>query len=157
MKLATREDVEVPVAAVFETLRDYDWFERAAMRRGAEVTRGGTAARPEWTVAFMFRGQRRVLTLREGAIEAPRRLVFSGVGNLFEGDMTIDLVELARRRTRIAIALEVRPLTLPARILLRSAQLARARIVRRMQSRTVQLAEVVTERWRAAQAAKTAQ
>ena len=37
MKLATREDIDAPIEAVFEQLSDFDGFERAALRRGAEV------------------------------------------------------------------------------------------------------------------------
>jgi hypothetical protein len=107
------------------------------------VRRGGSPIRPEWTVAFDFRGKRRKLTIHQAVAEPPARLVFRGGGKLFEGDVTIDLVALARRRTRIVLALEVRPLTLPARILLQTAQLARGRMVRRLQARMTELARHV--------------
>jgi carbon monoxide dehydrogenase subunit G len=140
MQLTAREDVEAPAAAVFAALQDYESFERAAVRRGAEVRRGGSPIRPEWTIAFDFRGKRRKLTVYQAVAEPPTRLVLRGGGKLFEGDMTIELVALARRRTRVALSLDIRPLTLPARILLQSAQLARGRIVRRLQARMTELA-----------------
>lgn len=148
MKLSTREDVAAPVAFVFATLHDYETFERAALRRGAEVQRTGTPTRPEWSIGFTFRGRPRRLTVREVSAEPPVRLTFYGIGKLFQGDLRIDLVELGRMRTRIALTVEVRPLTLPARILLQSAQLARGRILRGMQKRTVELAQHVEAQWR---------
>lgn len=153
MRFSVREDVAAPAAFVFDVLRDYEAFERAAMRRGASVVRGGPAGRPEWTIGFVFRGKSRQIVLRQTAAEPPARLAFAGSGRLFEGDMRIDLVDLGRSRTRIALALEVRPLTLPARILLQSAQLARGRIMRRLQSRASELGQFVEARWQAARGA----
>ncbi len=150
MRFNVREDVAAPAAFVFDVLRDYETFERAAMRRGATVVRGGPAGRPEWTIGFAFRGKPRQVLLRQTAAEPPARLTFGATGRMFEGDIRIDLVDLGRTRTRIALALEVRPLTLPARILLQSAQLARGRILRRLQSRASELGQLVEERWRAA-------
>ena len=41
MKLATREDIDAPIEAVFRELSDFDSFERAILRRGAEVESDG--------------------------------------------------------------------------------------------------------------------
>ena len=150
MKITAKEDVRAPVEAVYAVLNDSEAFERAALRRGAEVQRGGSAARPEWIVAFDFRGKRRQITIHQTVDEPPLRLEFAGIGKLFQGEMRIELVALARKRTRIAVSLDVRPLTLPARILLQSAQLARGRILRRFQGRIVELARFVEERTGAA-------
>jgi hypothetical protein len=150
MKITAREDVRAPVEAVYAVLNDSESFERAALRRGAEVRRGGSPARPEWTVAFDFRGKRRQIAIRRTLEEPPLRLAFAGIGTLFQGEMRIDLVALAPKRTRIAVSLDVRPLTLPARILLQSARLARGRILRRFQGSVGALARFVEERCGAA-------
>ncbi len=147
MKITAREDVEVPILPVFSALTEYDFFERAALRRGAEVTRGGRPDRPEWTVAFPFRGKRRVLRLWEEGIEAPTQLLFAGVGTLFQGSLHVDLVELGKRRTRIMMTTEVKARTLGARLVLQSAALARTRINRRYQGALADLAARIEKDW----------
>ena len=39
MKLASKKDVEAPIAQVWAALTDFETWERAAMRRGVEVAR----------------------------------------------------------------------------------------------------------------------
>ena len=56
MKFSTKEDIDAPIDAVFEMLCEFDQFERAAMRRGAEVQRVDQLAEPGvgmlWEAAF---------------------------------------------------------------------------------------------------------
>ena len=42
MKLSSRYDVEAPITQVFAELVNIDQWERAAMRRGADITRTDT-------------------------------------------------------------------------------------------------------------------
>jgi carbon monoxide dehydrogenase subunit G len=150
MKLSTRDDIEAPIAFVFEHLTDFEAWERAALRRGAEVQRTDRLAAPgpglSWEVAFDFRGRRRELDLRLDRMEPPVRLVFSGVGPNSEGTLDIELIELAARRTRVAVRLEVKPRTLVARLFLQSLKLAKARVEGRFKSRVAQLAAEIADR-----------
>ena len=39
MKLNVRQDIDLPIARVFARLSDFDGWQKAALRRGAEVAR----------------------------------------------------------------------------------------------------------------------
>lgn len=148
MKLNAREDIEAPIAAVWAILTDYDIFERAAMRRGAEVARADVAGTPVWRVVFTFRGRRREVDLRVDRAEPNRLLALSGGGKALEGEAQLELMELGPRRTRLSLSTTVRPKTLAARLFLQTLKLARARVVRRYRSRAAQLATMIEARSR---------
>ncbi|PZR00804.1 MAG: hypothetical protein DI533_09840 [Cereibacter sphaeroides] len=150
MKFAGREDIEAPIAAVFAALSDFDGWERAALRRGAEVQRTDALTRPgrgmAWNVGFVFRGKPRRASLRLQELDPPGRLVVSGNGANLDGRMICDLIEMSPRRTRIEVQLEVKPLTIGARLFVQSIRLARARTERRFRARLAQLAADIEHR-----------
>ena len=67
MQFSTKEDIEAPIAEVFDMLYEFESFERAAMRRGAEVRRVDDLAAPGvgmmWQAVFDLRGKRREVEL----------------------------------------------------------------------------------------------
>lgn len=152
MKLMRNEDVEAPIAFVYARLSDFDHWERAALRRGAEVTRLDTLAVPgpgmTWHLGFDFRGRRRVVDLRLVTMEPSQTLTFAGQGASMSGNGLLDLVEMGPKRTRIAITLEVEARTLAARLLLQSLKLASGKINRTFETRTRQLAADLESRFR---------
>ena len=152
MKLIRNEDVEAPIAFVYAALSNFDHWERAALRRGAEVTRLDTLALPGpgmiWNVGFDFRGRRRVVDLRLTTLDPVQRLAFTGQGTSMTGTALLDLVEMGPKRTRIAITVEVEARTLAARLLLQSLKFASAKVNRSFQARTTQLANDLENRFR---------
>jgi carbon monoxide dehydrogenase subunit G len=146
VKFNAREDIEAPITEVYAVLTDYAAFERAALRRGAEVTRADKGGRPAWQVSFRFRGKRREVAIVEDSRQPPSSLAFSGRGKLVEGTMTVDLMELGPRRTRMTVTTDVRPLTLAARLFLQSLKLARSRVTKRYQTRMAQFATLIEAR-----------
>ncbi len=148
MKFNAREDLEAPIAKVWAAVTDFGSFELAALRRGIEVSRQPDAGMPSWDTAFSFKGKRRVLELRVDREEAPGLLVLTGEGSLVSGVMTIELVELGPRRTRMTVSTELRPLTLAARLFLHSMKLARGRAAKRYQNGVARLAAMVEARTR---------
>lgn len=131
MNLSTREDIEAPVDYVFTALSDFGDFERAALRRGAEVTRtddlGAIGPGAAWRAQFEMRGKPRRLDVTLSEFVQPRRMRFDGMSKNVEGELVYELHELSPRRTRVLVKLEMRPLSLPARIALQSLRLAKKR------------------------------
>jgi hypothetical protein len=146
MKLTSREDIEAAIDAVHEVLMDFDHFERAALRRGAEVTRNEINGKPVWETSFTFRQKLRRATVVLERHDPPSSLMFTFVAQRFEGEVLVDLVTLGPRRTRMNTTLELRPKNLAARLLLHSLKLARGRILRRYRKRIGQLVHAIEER-----------
>lgn len=139
MRFGAREDIELPAEAVFAALSDFERFERAALRRGAEVLPAGRP-RPDgtgrgWIVSFRYRGRKRELVSEVTRNEPPRKLWFDGrIGGL-DGRLALDLVALSPRRTRLSVELEILPRTLSARLLIQSLRLAKGRLNARFRKR----------------------
>ena len=155
MKLTSRQDIEAPVAFVFDALKDFDAWERAALRRGAEVARTDSLRNIvpglSWMIKFAYRGRQRRLALRLTNLEQPTLLGFSGVGASLDGQAGIDLMELASRRTRLSVTLDIRPRTIGARLVLQSMRVAKTRLNRRFADRVGQLCMEIETRYRQSQ------
>lgn len=145
MRFTTREDIELPIGEVFAALSDFERFEREALRRGAEVETGDDPGR-SWTVRFRHRGRNRELVTRIETFDRPRRLATLGRIGGFEGRLGLDLTELAPRRTRLRVDLEVMPRSLTARLMLQSLKLAKSSLTARFRSRVRAFARQLEER-----------
>lgn len=146
MKFTAREDIEAPIQDVWAVITDFDMFETAAMRRGAQVQRQDREGVPMWNAVFAFRGKERKINIRLVQAEAPTQLGFAALGKALEGDVVIDLVELGPQRTRLAVASEMRPRTLAARLFMQSLKLARGRLTKRYQEGIAQLSNMIEAR-----------
>jgi hypothetical protein len=135
MQFSSREDIDAPIGEVFAMLSDVDSFERSAIRRGIDVTRvGDRAAVGEgmaWTARFMMRGKPREAHVTLARFEAPQMMRFDTVSQGLEGHLTVDLVALSPRRTRLGVILNLKPNTLSARLLVQSLKLARGNLSKR--------------------------
>ncbi len=151
MEFTTKEDVEAPIAFVFAQLTDFAAFERQALRRGAEVRRRDSMARPGvgsiWDIAFKFRGKDRQLRAEITAFDLPNSYrVFSTSAGL-EGGLTVDLVPLSRERTRLTVTVAVEPRSIGARLLVQSLRLARGNLNKRLAARVAEYALQVQDRY----------
>ena len=155
MKLATKYDVEAPAAFVFAQLTDFDGWERAAMRRGADVTRMDTLRSigpgAAWQAQFNYRSKDRRLTIALDDIAPIGRLALTGKSAPADGSLAIEILDLGAKRTRVEVKLEVKPNTLTARIYVQSLRLARARVERNFSQRVAQLAVEIEDRFRGSQ------
>jgi len=150
MKFSAREDVAAEVEKVFAALNDFDGFERQAMRRGAEVqrvdplTQIGVGMR--WKVFFKMRGRRRELDIELTRYDAPNEMVFDINSAGINGTFSVELLALSRNRTRMALALELVPLTLSTRLFIQSLKLAKTSLTKRFKLRVADYAKGLEER-----------
>ncbi|WP_103332341.1 SRPBCC family protein [Pseudotabrizicola formosa] len=153
MHFSSRTDIEAPIDFVYAALSDFDAWERAAMRRGAEVARTdklrAAGVGMGWHVAFRFRGKDRAVDIRLTGQVPEAKLTFAGKGRMLEGDMSVDLVSLSPKRTRMVLHTDIRPLTLAARLLLQSVKLAKGRVQTRLNTRMEQLSVELQARFAA--------
>lgn len=152
MRFTAKQDIEAPTAFVFKCLSDFDMWERAAMRRGAEVERTDglsvAGVGMSWKSRFTYRGRQRLLDLHLTRFEPTAHLGFSGQATAVEGTASVDLMEMSARRTRIHVVAEVTPRSLAARLFLQSLRLARARVDRKFEQRVAQMAADIELRFR---------
>jgi hypothetical protein len=113
MKFSTKEDVEAPIDFVFDEVSDFQSFERAALRRGAEVQRVDTLSSPgpglAWDAQFRFRGRRREITIEVTDFDKPHNIACAFESQLFAGALVVDLVALSRNRTRLSVEINFSP------------------------------------------------
>ncbi len=150
MKITSKTDIEAPLVVVFAALSDFEAWERAAMRRGADVSRTDKMRTPApgltWALRFGYRGKDRQFDLKLITLDPAGKLGFSGAGRTLEGGMILDLVGLAPNRTRLVLGVETRALTLGARLLLQTLKLRRATVENKLNQRLVQLARDIEMR-----------
>ena len=155
MKLAAKYDIAAPAAFVFAQLADFAGWERAAMRHGADVMRTDTQQTVgpgmTWDTQFRYRNKDRRLTIRLDAISPVNSMALTSKSAPVDGMLHIDVLDLAAKRCRIELRLEVRPKTIAARIYVQSLRLVRSRVERGFAQRVAQLAAEIEDRFRRGQ------
>ncbi len=150
MKFSTKEDIDAPIDAVFDMLCDFEMFERAAMRRGAEVQRTDTKIAPGigmgWRGTFNLRGKRRQVDIEMITFDKPNEMVFECSSQGLLTLLTTELVALSKNRTRIMMSVEVKPLNLSARLLVQSLKLAKTSLTKKYKLRAADFVKSMEER-----------
>ncbi|MDX1780113.1 MAG: SRPBCC family protein [Thalassovita sp.] len=152
MEFVSKEDIDAPIQNVFDLLSDFDGFERAALRRGAEVQRIDDLEQigpgMAWDIGFMMRGKPRDLRLTLTEYDPPHGMVFSGGDKGLEGTVSVELVALSRTRTRMALRITLAATNLPARLMLQSLKLGKTKLQSRFHLRMADFATELEERYR---------
>ncbi|MEL7254637.1 MAG: SRPBCC family protein [Pseudomonadota bacterium] len=152
MKFQIKHDIEAPIDFVFEQMTDFKGFERAAMRRGAEVTRvqegedGGLGA--AWDATFKLRGKEREVQIEITEFDRPNRVIVSSRAPSMGGAMVVDLITLSRNRTRVDTTIELAPKNLTSKLLVQSLKLARKNVSDRLNERLASYAIEVEARYK---------
>ncbi|MEL7301834.1 MAG: SRPBCC family protein [Pseudomonadota bacterium] len=138
MKLSSREDVALPIAAMFRAVSDFEVFERRVLRRGADISRTDPESGPgkgsTWEARFQFRGRERDLTARVTEFDAPSLIGVTSISGGLKGDFTVSLVALTPRKTRMIVGLDLTPNNLSARLFVQSLKLAKSTISKRFET-----------------------
>lgn len=144
MKFSAREDIDAPIESVFEAVSDFDAFERRMLRRGVDIVRDDVAPLDQvgvcWKAKFSWRGRMydvdaELVTLNpgEGYCIESRSSGIECLGN-------VELVALSKTRTRMFVSLDLKPVTLSARLLVQSLRLAKSNLSRRFKVRVHEFA-----------------
>lgn len=153
MIFTTREDVEAPIDQVFDMICDFESYERAAMRRGAEVQRTDNLTAPGigmcWCAAFDMRGKRRDIDIEMKGFDSPNKIEVLSTSTGFEGIAQVDLIALSRTRTRVSVEFEIEATSLSARLLLQSLKLAKTSLTKRFKLRAALYAKGLEDRYKA--------
>ena len=100
MKLASKENIEVPIEQVFDMLIDFDRHERSAMRRGADVLRtdklGEAGVGVAWDISFDFRGKARKLALEVIEFDQPYEMTLQAKMQGLDSTINLQLVALSK-------------------------------------------------------------
>lgn len=145
MIFVTTEDIQAPVEMVYRSVSDFDNFERSALRRGLEVRpmdqNALAGAVRGWNVGFQYRGKKRESEARLVDVVPEQGFSIKGNSSGIHGDMTVDLVALSKKRTRLKVTMEMSAKTLSSRLLLQSMKLAKTKLSQRFEKRVSILAQ----------------
>lgn len=136
MKLTAKTDLEAPAAFVHAQLCDHPAWEREATRKGADVERLAdrprTGAGAAWRITGPFQGKVRTIVLTLDRIEPDSLLCYSFDGQMTQGAAELEVSALSARRSRLRVALEVKPKTLAGRVFFGTLRLAKGRLQARL-------------------------
>lgn len=150
MKFSTNEDIEAPIEQVFAAVSDLAFYERTAIRRGAEIMRTTAHEVPaigmKWKARFMFRNRMRDVAIEMTELDPPQAMSFESQSGGLSSMLDIELVPLARSRTRLKVGFELKPLNLPARLMIQSLKLAKGNLQKRFKKRVSDFAKELGNR-----------
>ncbi len=159
MKLSAKYEIEAPADFVYRELADFAAWERMALRRGAEVTRLDNQATVgpgmEWLISFALRGKRRKLGVRVMVAKPISHLGIAVGSALADGDIEIDLLDIAAARTRVGVQTTVKPKSLAARVYIQALRLTRKKVEATYSQRIAHLAVEIEDRYRSARSRET--
>lgn len=150
MQFSSKEDIDAPIEQVFAMLSEFESFERSAIRRGIEVIRTDSNETPmagcRWNAKFKMRGKMRDLDLDLVSYDSPTSMRFESTSHGLAGTLTLDLMALSPRRTRMSVSLDLNPKTLTARLLVQSLKLAKSSLTKRFKLKVAVYAKNMEER-----------
>ena len=137
MEFSTKTDIEAPAEYVFDCLSDFQSFEKAALRRGADVQRVDDNAElglgAQWRAEFSFRDKAREVMVELIEYQSPELATYKATGQGIEATMRIELIPMSKDLTRMTATVSMEAKSLSARLLLQSLKLAKGQIGKRFE------------------------
>ena len=150
MKLDSAQEIDLPIARVFDEITDFPRIERGAAGWGADLRRiddlCGPCAGMSWQARITLRGRVRDLSVRLLEHTPPDTVLVAADSSDIEARMRVALMALSPARTRLGVTLDVAPRTLAGRLLLQSARLAGQSVEARFRKRVAEYALDMTDR-----------
>lgn len=150
MKFSTNEDILAPIDLVFASVSDFDSFERQALRHGAEISRQDNLDAPGvgmcWNGRFTFRGRKRDVTAEVAQYETPQAFTVASESGGLDGIIAVECIALAPHRTRLSVQVELKPRTIPARVVIQSLKLAKTSLNKRFKKRVADMAKNIEDK-----------
>lgn len=144
MKFKSKEDLDVPIAQVFDMIADFERHERSAMRRGVKIKRLDSLEAPglgaKWDIGFQMRGRERQAEVEVTGFDRPNEMTFEAQIQGLNSTVEVVLVPLSKTRTRLNVVGTLKPKTLSARLLVQSLKLAKKNISKRFDKKLAGLA-----------------
>ena len=153
MRFSAKEDIDAPIADVFDMLSDMERYEQSAQRRGARVRRTSdpsvTGLGMTWDMEFDLRGHRRQMDLEMVTFDAPHQMKMTATSPNLGSDFVLDLAPLSPQRTRVTVTLDLHAKNLAARLLIQSVKLAKASLTKQFKLRVAEYAKEIETRYTA--------
>ncbi|WP_284165312.1 SRPBCC family protein [Frigidibacter sp. SD6-1] len=150
MRLTSKTDIDATPEALFAAMTDLDWIEGLARRGGVRLERlsgaGPMGRGSSWQAVFRLRGKDRTVVSRIEAHEPPRRLLLSGETVSFSFLVEPTLIPLSRQVTRLALSVEIKPLTFGARVMIQTLKIGKSRLQQRLDRRLETAGRMLKER-----------
>lgn len=149
MKFSTNEDIAAPIDTVFRRVSDFPGFERQAIRAGADIERTDALDTPGvgmgWKGKFSFRGKTRDLSAQVSRFDAPQGFEINSNSSGLDGQVVVECIPLSAQKTRLNVQVEMRPRTIPARVLVQSLKLAKTALTKRFKRRVSDFARSIED------------
>ena len=153
MRLASRTDIEAPAAGLYAALTNLDWLQdsaRAAAVRLRRTDQGhGLVVGASWHSTLLWRGRERNAECTVERIEAPRSVRLGCRSGAYFCTIDLTLAPLSRKLTRMAVVVEVKPLSVRARLMLQTLRIGKSRLQARLDRRVEAAGRVLMKRTRA--------
>ena len=144
MKFSSREDIEAPIRTVYQTVSDFDRFERQLLRRGVEIARDESVEAAEvgakWQAKFSWRGRTHLVDAEMIAVDPDSGYSIESRSGGVVCMGVVDLVALSTTRTRLFASLDLRPTTLSSRLLIQSMKLGKGTLNKKFKARVAEFA-----------------